>query len=254
MKDFKLVVCIFACATVQKYKDEILKIEQTWGKRAEEKGVKVLYFLGEEPTDLINDEKYIYIKNVGNDYASASYKQNLGLKYIYENYNAEFVFTCGSDTYVNIDKMLEYINHFDSSKNLYIGGDGAYRQVGYENVYYHSGGSGFIISKPVLKVLYPILQTLQNEWINICNQNNVQYLIVACDVLVGYIVKRIENIEIIESQNAFKGWCNYKGYANNTIVCCVDKINISEIISCHYMTLQDFDEFTSILENNNYFC
>ena len=89
-----LIVCVFACATIQKYKDEILKIEETWGKRAAEKGVKVLYFLGEEPTDLIDNEKYIYLKNVENDVASAAHKQNLGLKYIYENYDAEFVFVC----------------------------------------------------------------------------------------------------------------------------------------------------------------
>ena len=279
MTDRELIICVFSCATVQKYRDEILKIEETWGKRAIEKGVKVLYFLGEEPfslrhglkgvvdgrgvvhvinksvdlTHLIEEAKYIYLKNVGNDYDSASHKQNLGLKYIYENYDAKFVFTCGTDTYVNIDKMLDYIKGFDSSKNLYIGGDGDYRQVGDENIYYHSGGGGFILSKSVLKSIHPRLQNLQNEWINICHDNHVDYLVTACDVLMGYIVKDIENIEIIEKRHSFKG-CNHKGYAyNNTLACCVDKINISDIISCHYMTLQDFDEFTSILGNNNYF-
>jgi len=253
MSHTELIICVFACATVQKYKDEILKIEETWGKRANEKGVKVLYFLGEESTDLIDDEKYIYLKNVGNDYESASHKQNLGLKYIYENYNADFVFTCGSDTYVNIDKMLACIKSFDSSKNLYIGGDSGYREVGCENIYYHSGGGGFILSKPVLKSIHPKLQNLQNEWENICHHNDVSYLTTACDVLMGYIVKDIENIDIVEKMDSFKG-CNYKGYAyDNTLACCVDKINIPDIISCHYMTLKDFDEFTSILANNNYF-
>lgn len=253
MTEIDLIICVFACATVPKYKDEILKIEETWGKRAIEKGVKVLYFLGEESTDLIDEDKYIYLKNVGNDYDSASHKQNLGLKYIYENYNAEFVFTCGTDTYVNVDKMLAYIKGFDSSKNLYIGGDGDHRQVGTENIYYHSGGGGFILSKSVLKTIYPKLQNLQNEWITICHHNNVSYLVTACDVLMGYIVKDIENIDIVEKRHSFKG-CNHKGYAyNNTLACCVDKIKISDIISCHYMTLQDFDDFTSILETNNYF-
>jgi Fringe-like len=248
-----LIICVFACATVPKYKDEILKIEETWGKRAVEKGVKVLYFLGEEPTDLIDEGKYIYLKNVRNDYDSASHKQNLGLKHIYENYKAEFVFTCGTDTYVNVDKMLVCIKGFDRSKNLYIGGDGDHRQVGDENIYYHSGGGGFILSKSVLKTIYPKLQNIQNEWENICHRNDVSYLITACDVLMGYIVKDIENIEIVEKRHSFKG-CNHKGYAyNNTLACCVDKIKISDIISCHYMTLQDFDDFTSILETNNYF-
>ena len=64
---FKLVVCVFACATIEEYKNEILNIEKTWGKRATEKNTKVLYFLGEEETELKDDSKYIYLKNVGND-------------------------------------------------------------------------------------------------------------------------------------------------------------------------------------------
>jgi hypothetical protein len=52
---YKLVINIFACATVEKYKNEILKINETWGKVAEELGIKVLFFLGEEQTDLKDD-------------------------------------------------------------------------------------------------------------------------------------------------------------------------------------------------------
>src|SRR5579864_507725 len=98
-----LVICVFGCVTIEKYKQELLKIVETWGKHAKERNVKVLYFLGEEQMDMtgkdhgsnlgVSDaigENFIYMKGVTNDKLSASYKQNLGLKYIYEKYNPAF--------------------------------------------------------------------------------------------------------------------------------------------------------------------
>lgn len=249
---YKMIVNIFACATVEKYKQEIIKINETWGKKAEENGIKILFFLGEEKTDLINENKYIYLKDVENDYESAAYKQNLGLKYIYENYNADFVFTCGTDTYINIDKLLLYINQLDKNKKLYIGGHGDYRIIGNDNVYFHSGGAGFILSNSVSSELYPQLCNIQNEWENICLINNVEYLITACDVLISYYVGKIIDIEIIKNKNFYS--CNHKGLCyNSTLLCCGKKVNVYEIISCHNMTMRDFDELTLILENNNFF-
>jgi hypothetical protein len=247
---YKIIVNIFACSTVEKYKQEIIKINETWGKKAEENGIKILFFLGEEKTDLIDDNKYIYLKDVKNDYNSAAYKQNFGLKYIYENYNVDFVFTCGTDTYINIENFLLYINKLDKNKKLYIGGHGSYRMIGNDNTYFHSGGSGFILSNSVLSELYSQLYNIQNEWTTVCVKNNVQYLIVACDVLIGYYVSKIVNIEIINNENFYA--CNYKGYYNNnTCKCCGDKVNIYEIITCHHMSLDEFDEYTDILKNNN---
>ena len=127
--------------------------------------------------DLVDENKYIYLKDVKNDYNSAAYKQNLGLKYIYENYNVDFVFTCGTDTYINIENLLLYISQFDKDQNLYIGGHGDYRMVGNDTIYYHSGGSGFILTNSVLSRIYYDLYNIQNEWEKICLKNNVQYLI-----------------------------------------------------------------------------
>jgi hypothetical protein len=243
---YKIIINIFGCATVEKYRKEIIKINETWGKKAEENGIKILFFLGEEKSDLIDENKYIYLKDVKNDYNSASYKQNLGLKYIYENYNADFVFTCGTDTYINIDNLLLYISQFDKNTKLYIGGHGEYRMVGDDNIYFHSGGAGFILSNSVLSELYSQLYNIQNEWTTVCSKNYVEYLIKACDVLIGYYVSKIVNIVIIKNNNFYS--CNYKGYANsNTFKCCGENVNIYEIISCHFMTLTDFDEYTNII-------
>ena len=174
---YKIIFNIFSCSTVEKYKQEIIKINETWGKKAQENGIKILFFLGEEKTDLIDENKYIYLKDVKNDYNSAAYKQNLGLKYIYENYNADFIFTCGTDTYINIENLLSYISQFDKNQNLYIGGHGDYRILGDENIYFHSGGPGFILSNSVLSKIYPELYNIQNQWELICLNNNIQNLI-----------------------------------------------------------------------------
>ena len=245
---YKMIINIFACATVEKYKQEIIKINETWGKKAEENGIKILFFLGEEKTDLIDENKYVYLNGVKNDYNSASYKQNFGLKYIHENYNADFIFTCGTDTYINIENLLQYIdtNKLDKNKKLYIGGHGDYRMIENNNIYFHSGGSGFILTNSSLSELYSQLYNLQNEWSVVCSKNYIEYLITACDVLIGYYISKINNIETIKNIN-FHG-CNHKGYVNNnTFKCCGDKVILENIISCHNMTLTDFDEYTNIM-------
>ena len=248
----RLIFNIFGCATIDKYKQEILKINETWGKTAEELGVKILFFLGEEKTDLIDDSKYIYLNNINNTYSSIGHKQYLGLKYIHDNYDADFIFICGTDTYPNIKKLLLYLTQFDSNEKLYIGGDDGYRDIGISNIRYHTGG-GFLISKGILNELYPSLDNLQNEWNNICKINRCDYLIDACDVSIAFFISKCNNVKLIDKENSFYG-CNYKGFANNnTLECCSKKININEILSCHHMTLSDFDEYTFILIQNNYF-
>jgi len=255
---YKLILCVFACATIPEYRNEILKIEETWGKRAEQKGVKVLYFLGEEKTDLADDSKYIYLKNVNNDYMSATDKQNLGLKYIHDNYCAEFIFCCGTDTYINIDNILLYVKGFDSSKPLYIGGHGDSRILNNESYYFHSGGPGFIITRACLKYIYSSLQNIKEDWIKVCNKSKNTDLIPGCDVALSYYLQTIigDNLQIVKNNQQFFA-CNYKGLFKykfcESFGCCNNIIQVKNIISCHCMTSVDFDEFTKILEDNSYF-
>lgn len=247
---YKLIICIFGCATIEKYKLEILKINDTWGKKADELNVKVLFFLGEEKTDLIDESKYIYLKGVNNDYTSASHKQNLGLKYIYENYKTEYIHICGTDTYINIPKLLLTLNSFNHTQKLFIGGDPDIRFLGNNNIYFFNGGSGFIISYPVLQELYNKLSNMFTDWENECINTDKHNLITACDVAIAYYISKIKDIIYISLYNSFK-LCNHRGIKLNKYHCCWNKIE--EIIACHYMTLNDFDEYTEILEKNNYY-
>jgi hypothetical protein len=256
---YKLIICVFACATIPQYKNEIKKIEETWGARAIKKNIKVLYFLGEEKTDLDDYSKYIYLKNVGNDYSSAMDKQNLGLKYIYENFITDFIYCCGTDTYVNVDNMLNYINTFDSNDALYIGGHGSHRTINDTSIYFHCGGAGFIISLVALSAVYSKLEHINAEWFKMCSDSNNGDLNVACDVALSYYLQNIigSELKIIENKISFFG-CNYKGIVHHKNVgmyytCCNNIINWKTLISCHCMTSSDFDEFTKILEEHNYY-
>jgi hypothetical protein len=253
MEEYELVIVIMACYTKLKYKNEILMLNNTWVKKCEDyKNIKVLYFLGEQKIDKFVDTKnvkYINLKGVQDDYFSATYKQFLGLKYIKENYKTKFIIAVGTDTYLNIPKLLLYINKFDYTENLYIGGHGCERQIGSKKYYFHSGGPGFIITYECLIKLYNILPTLINDWINTCNINNIQYLIPCCDVAIAYYLQQPNiNSKIIKTNDLSFLHCNYQGNP-----CHINQVDMSKIIACHNMNKIDFNNFTNILIMNNFF-
>ena len=239
-----LCIFVFACATIPKYKADIIKIEETWGLRAKQLGVKVLYMLGQEPTDLIGDQ-YIYLEGVGNDYLSASTKQNLGLKYIHDHVHVNFTYSCGSDTYVNVDKLLHLLANYDPNEPLYLGGHGEYRQIGPDVVYFHSGGGGFVVSKSMVERLYDSLDDLLIQWTQVCQDQHVEYLIPACDVCIAYYIHLFKG-HCIMLWGAFLG-CNHLGDP-----CCVGHVRMSQMITCHRMTLPDFDYLSKFYREVDY--
>jgi hypothetical protein len=245
-----IVICVFTCATVEKYKLELLKVIETWGQRAIEKNIKVIYFLGEEQTEFIGDQ-FVYLKNVDNSYESSSIKQNLGLKYIYDYYNPDYTLVCGTDTYINIDKLILYLK---VTCGDYIGGGGLNTlYFNMDKTYYYHSGCGFILSKLALSYLSPLLTTMFDMWKLECYKFNTHYLIPACDASIAFYLNRyILQKNIIKEPKLFYG-CNYKGCITGKI-CCGSDVQMQNIILCHYMTLHDFDDFTALLKNNNYFC
>jgi hypothetical protein len=238
-----LVIGVFACHTVPRYMEEIRKINETWKTYSDK--VTVLFFLGGEPTEEFTGPSYIYNKSLGNDYVSASYKQYYGLKYIYENYKPKFIFMAGSDTFINVPQLLRYLRILNHEELLYIGGHGDHRRVGDKDIYFHSGGAGFVITFPSLALLYPGLSTAVDRWIDICKEKKVGYLTNACDVAIAYFIAETDTIVI--KNDAFFG-CNYK-----TTRCCKAIISPGNIITCHDMTPTDFTEFDAILKKNGFF-
>jgi hypothetical protein len=247
MESYKLIICIYACVTIDKYKEQIKKINGTYGNDCNE-SVKIIYFLGEEKCDEFVGDQYVYLPNVSNDYLSASYKQYLGLKYIYENYRPEFVLCCGTDTFINIPKLMPFLNKLNSADNLYIGGHGCSRKIGDRSYYFHSGGPGFIITYPCLKQICPFLPNMVESWIHICRVNNIEQLIPSCDVAISYFLQKHVFPEIIKTDGLSFIHCNHRGTP-----CHIGEIIMKDIISCHSMSLFDFDDFYNILSKNNHF-
>jgi hypothetical protein len=248
MNKYKLIIGVISCYTIPKYISQIEAINNSWGKLCIN-NVKLLFFLGEIINSNFTGEQYINLPSVKDDYMSASHKQFLGMKYIHENYDTEFVILFGSDTYLNIPKLLQYLNNFDPRDNLYIGGHGCVRNIGDRQYYFHSGGPGFIVSQYCLQKIYPYLNDTVENWINVCKTNNVEYLLASCDVAVSYYLQQ-ENVNttIIKTNDLSFIHCNHNGYT-----CHIGEVKKEEIISCHNMSINDFYDFTKLLEENNYY-
>jgi hypothetical protein len=237
------------------YKKEILKVKETWGKATQSPTNKapngptnnlLLFFLGEEGS--FHDEDCIHLENIGDDYLSAGFKQYAGLKYIYENYNFNYVFICGTDTYVLTDNLIEYINQdpqISPDKPLVFGGHGDNRQLCESYVHFFSGGAGIVLTKATMDIIYPELHTMQEEWMWMCVETDYNTYIAACDLSLCYFLKR-KGITFLNVSNRFFD-CNYMGYYRNLCECCAKTVDISTMISCHNMSLQNFDELENIL-------
>lgn len=262
---FDLLLLVFACDTVDKYRKQMEKIEETYGGLIHRcyPNVKLLYCLGEKVsnTNLRLTNSYIHLPGVQNDYLSASYKQFYGMEYVYKNitqYDAKFIMCFGTDTYINIKKLLTYLSGLNFKENLYIGGHGDSRQFGKTNIYFHNGGAGFILSRSCFHSVAPCLPNILSRWRKYCEQYEKNELIPACDVAIAWVLQQlwcladIQVKTIMAPEYSFLN-CNYKGLCYSWYHCHVGQVNIRNIISCHNMSLGDFDEFTKILKENDYF-
>ncbi len=279
MKPFyNIIFCIFACDTIPRYKNEIHKMESTCLKDVE----KVLFFLG-ETGPLKSAEPYIHLENVGNDYLSAADKQFLGIKYAHDHYDYNYLFVCGTDTYIVVPRLIKYLENLDINGPCIIGSHGDTRNICGKNVNYLAGGAGLILNKKLVKSIYTRLTSLQEEWLSLCINNGYLQWIPSCDLALCWFLQSGKGVLPLDkhmvasesegalnegalSQSGTEGalqcqyfhyatglmyGCNYKGY-NNTpnglYPCCTTQVNPDKIISCHNMSPQDFDAFYKYLQ------
>ena len=311
----KVAVCVFGCITMPKYCLQVLKIQETWGKRAEEThGVPVYYFLGEErlpgldhPELWRTSTRLVFLPGVGNDYQSASFKQNRGIKYILDHHpEVEFVFVCGTDTFLNIDALLRLLTFMHPDEKLYIGGHhgiipltnlpdlttqydtithnvqgdeilqpqhageqtqearrsfASYQDtLRTDELYFHLGGAGFVLSRGILKELYPRLESMTEPWIESCKKMDKEQYTGACDVCIAYHAQLL-GAKVVEYYYRFYE-CNHIGIIDISKMygysryypCCQNHLQISNVVSAHNMSLGDFDHFYRILNENEWFC
>lgn len=276
--EYDLIICVYGCDTIPKYNEQIRVINDTWGKlcNTSEYNVKLLYFLAEKTNDdSFFGDIYIHLPGVLDDYSSASHKQYQGLKYIHENFKYKYVFCCGTDTYVNVPKMLELKYFFDHNLNYLIGGDTGYRIINNCRYLFFFGGAGFLLTKKSLSLLYPLIPNIMDKWTEICIQNKpktdivlddksynlIKHLILSkehidsCDVSIAYFLQLPEiNTKLIILPKLFY-FCNYKGFTYDELVPIYDikPVYTDHIITCHLMTTQDCYDFTKLLLENSYY-
>jgi hypothetical protein len=275
-KEYDLIICVYGCDTIPKYNEQIRVINDTWGKlcNISELNVKLLYFLGEKTNDdSFIGENYIHLPGVCDDYSSASYKQYQGLKYIHENFKYKFVFCCGTDTYVNIPKMLGLKHNLDYNVNFLIGGDIGWRIINSSRYLFFFGGAGFLLTKKSLSLLYPLLPNIMDKWTEICIHNKIDFepndkyynveknLIVtiehidSCDVSISYFLQQPEiNTKLINLPKLFY-FCNYRGftYDPDKPIYEIKPVYSDHIVTCHLMTTQDCYDFTKLLIEKSYY-
>ena len=237
---YKLIIGVTACATVPNYKARILKIRETWYKRALEKNILVLFFLGEEPTDLVGPE-FVYLPGVGNDYPSVCLKQNLGIKYAMDHYDFDFLHIPDSDSFLVVDNMMRLLENYDPTENVAIGGNGDYRTIAGKPMYFLNGGPGYVLTKACCQALYGYLENLAEDWRRFCIENGDDYFIPASDVSISYFLQHKTNTRIAKEDDKFF----YGTYRE----CGCEFGKPVTIVSCHSMKSQDYDIFQWILRS-----
>ena len=126
---------------------------------------------------------------------------------------------------------------------MVIGGHGDNRQIQDLFLYFFSGGAGILLTKATMDIIYPELGTMQEEWMWLCADKKYKTFVNACDLSLCYFLKR-RGIIFLNVCNRFFN-CNYLGY-HSKVPCCAKSVDLTTMISCHNMSLKDFDKLEEI--------
>lgn len=132
--------------------------------------------------------------NCEDDYNSAIEKQFLGLKFMYENSQADWYIFAGCDTYIYTKRMQGLLSNFNCEEPLYIGSkqhSGSFTDLYKTETpckHFASGGPGLILSKKLLKDLYSVLDKCPVIWKNALAEFNEKLHPAASDVALAYVL------------------------------------------------------------------
>ena len=190
-----------------------------------------LYFFSDNDDNEIKN--YLNLTS-DNSYNSCVGKTVLGFLYFYENllYKYDWFMSIDEDTFLNLENLDKLLCLFDSNQKYYIG-----QKINYwptdRDLYYCSGGAGFILSKESLKCIYDDLLFYKN------NMNYYNYYllsqypeIIVADVLIGKIMRK-HKIDITHSDLIHgEKW---------------EKFN-SQQISYHYVKKEDMNTLSKFID------
>lgn len=144
-----------------------------------------------------SQNELISLGNIGEDYKSAFLKQQLGLKYMYNNNpNADWYSIVGCDTIVFKDRLIAELSKFDSTQDLFVGT--YYKPYSIDDIDFVSlhGGPGFYLSNSLMKKIMAIMDDFNIYWYNKSQTgelSNVDYS--SSDTALSYMVKKYFNID-----------------------------------------------------------
>jgi hypothetical protein len=192
----RLVILIYGCVIVEKYANIVRGIGETWGLDCDKHNIPYFIFVG-KTTEEFKDNKHIISlehKDVIDDYQSATDKHYLGLEWIIENYDTDFIYI-GGDVYINTTNMLSLINQFNPKHPFFIGDSRYNVNILGNDSFIHDGGPGYIITSELANRIYPYLSTIKQQWIHILNKSNTKYIIdwfsPACDVSMTFLCQLV---------------------------------------------------------------
>lgn len=127
-------------------------IRRTWAKKIPN-NVKIFYYYGGEESFSINGDRIFCksdesIKNIG-------YKTLDSFRYVYDNFEFDYIFRTNSSSYINIDNLLRFLEN-KPMDNFY----SARVNVEKETKLIFGSGSGYILSRDLI---YLVLQNSE-KW------------------------------------------------------------------------------------------
>lgn len=229
-------VALFGCVTQHKYTLQLVDCVRSWIVDAEKSGVTVKIFVGEimpdTPQELL---PYLVSLHCGDGYESATPKHWYGLEYMYKNHPADWYYTCGSDTYLQVSQAQQLLSTLDPSKSLYVGGHGDTRRWDGVDYYYHSGGPGYMFSRAAMDRIAPETEAIMKSYFS---APNMPAWFTFCDVQAGYVAHKL-GLECVKVQHRFFH-CRPGGDACNRGH---PPIDLKTMVACHLMTHEDFKKF-----------
>jgi len=216
-----------------KHRQQLRACQNTWCKNARKLSVPV-FFLGDS-----NDTELDVIKSGDMNENSNLLKLLYCYKWMFDNHPKKFYYVCRTNTYVNIENLLDILSKYDPNEKLYIGGHGSSINFYNRTFYFHDGGAGFILSHALLKEIFDLftIDGIYRLWRRFCLDNGQENLIRSCDIAIGYLMQFINDAKCIEEDHFYH--CNNLGEIfDSNQLCprnCSKSIEPDKIVNCHLM-------------------
>lgn len=223
-------IALFGCVTKTKYSDQLVDCYYSWIKVADMLGVTTKIFVGEmDPSTPEILKPYIVELHCGDDYMSSTPKHWKGLEYMFNNHPADWYYTCGSDTYLQVHHMAELLDYLDPTQSLYVGGHGDVRIWGSDSYYFHGGGPGYVFSHVAMEKIAKNTNSILTEYFTFPDTPQEFQI---CDVQAGYVADKL-GITCVKIKDRFFDTSPRER----------PTIDMGSMIACHQMLHVDFLQF-----------